>query len=132
MREPLYPPGSANAPRLSTDTFFNDPQDRFCYRGPVEKAARFIQQSQLLRPELWRRFVQQFREDADSDAGWRGEFWGKMMRGACFTYACTRDAALYRRVRTNVLNLGTNLPTELGRRVGLGGYHLAQRIFHFN
>ena len=47
-------------------------------------------------------------------------------------YLKDRDAALYRRVRTNVLNLGTNLPTELGRRVGLGGYHLAQRIFHFN
>lgn len=47
-------------------------------------------------------------------------------------YLKDRDAALYRRVRTNVLNLGTNLPTELGRRLGLGGYHLAQRIFHFN
>ena len=42
------------------------------------------------------------------------------------------DSALYRRVRTNVLNLGTNLPTEVGRRLGLGGYHLAQRLFHFN
>ncbi len=39
---------------------------------------------------------------------------------------------LYRRVRTNVLNVGTNLPTELGRKAGLGGYHLAQRIFKFN
>lgn len=47
-------------------------------------------------------------------------------------YLKDKDAALYRRVRTNVLNLGTNLPTELGRRLGLGGYHLAQRIFHFN
>ena len=39
---------------------------------------------------------------------------------------------LYRRVRTNVLNVGTNIPTELGRKAGLGGYHLAQRIFKFN
>ncbi len=45
-----------------------------------------------------------------------------------------KDASmpLYRRVRTNVLNVGTNLPTELGRKAGLGGYHLAQRIFKFN
>ncbi len=39
---------------------------------------------------------------------------------------------LYRRVRTNVLNVGTNLPTELGRKAGLKGYHIAQRIFKFN
>lgn len=49
-------------------------------------------------------------------------------------WAYLKDASmpLYRRVRTNVLNLGTNLPTELGRKAGLGGYHLAQRIFKFN
>lgn len=129
MREPLYPPGSANAPRLSTDTFFNDPQDRFCYRGPVEKAARFIQQSQLLRPELWRRFVQQFREDADSDAGWRGEFWGKMMRGACFTYACTRDAALYRILTETVQEMlesagGDGRISSYGRSRAFDGWDL--------
>lgn len=49
-----------------------------------------------------------------------------------WTYLKDNDSALYRRVRTNVLNLGTNLPTEFGRRVGLGGYHLAQRFFKFN
>ncbi len=45
-----------------------------------------------------------------------------------------KDASmpLYRRVRTNVLNVGTNLPTKLGRKAGLGGYHLAQKIFKFN
>lgn len=49
-----------------------------------------------------------------------------------WAYLKKKDAALYRRVRTNVLNLGTNLPTELGRKVGLGGYHIAQRFFNFN
>lgn len=39
---------------------------------------------------------------------------------------------LYRRIRANVLNFATNLPTELGRKAGLGGYHLAQKIFKFN
>lgn len=39
---------------------------------------------------------------------------------------------MYPAIRTNVLNLGTNLPFELGRRIGLGGYHLAQKIFKFN
>ena len=47
-------------------------------------------------------------------------------------YLRDADSALYRRVRMKVLNLGANLPTELGRRIGIGGYHVAQRIFKFN
>ncbi|WP_350455402.1 glycosyltransferase family 2 protein [Slackia heliotrinireducens] len=45
-----------------------------------------------------------------------------------------RDARpdMYLPVRANILNLGMNLPTELGRRIGLGGYHVAQKIFKFN
>ena len=47
-----------------------------------------------MRTDLWKRFVQQFREDADYDAGWRGEYWGKMMRGACFVYSYTKSVEL--------------------------------------
>ena len=47
-------------------------------------------------------------------------------------YLKDADLALYRRVRSNVLNVGTNLPTEVGRRAGLGGYHIAQKIFKFS
>ena len=38
----------------------------------------------------------------------------------------------YPQIRRNVVNLGTNIPSELGRRLGLGGYRLAQKIFKFN
>ncbi len=47
-------------------------------------------------------------------------------------YLKEKNPPLYRRIRTNVLNIGTNLPTELGRKAGLYGYHMAQRIFGFN
>ena len=53
-------------------------------------------------------------------------------RDEIWSYLKNADAALYRRVRTNALNLWTNVPTEMGRRVGLGGYRLAQKIFKFN
>ena len=53
-------------------------------------------------------------------------------RDEIWSYLKNADAALYRRVRTNALNFWTNVPTEMGRRVGLGGYHLAQKIFKFN
>lgn len=47
-------------------------------------------------------------------------------------YLKEANPPLYRRVRTNALNFGTNLPTKLGKKVGIGGYHLAQKIFKFN
>lgn len=53
-------------------------------------------------------------------------------RDAIWRYLKEADAILYRRIRTNLLNLGTNIPTEAGRRAGLGGYHIAQKVFKFN
>lgn len=53
-------------------------------------------------------------------------------RNAIWRYLKEADPVLYRKIRSNVLNVGTNLPTEIGRRAGLGGYHVAQRIFKFN
>ena len=47
-------------------------------------------------------------------------------------YLKQQRPGMYARIRRNVLNLGTNIPTELGRRLGLGGYHIAQKIFKFN
>lgn len=47
-------------------------------------------------------------------------------------YLKAKDSALYGKLRHKVVNVGTNLPTELGRKAGLGGYRLAQKIFKFN
>ncbi|MBE7037835.1 MAG: hypothetical protein E7404_02905 [Ruminococcaceae bacterium] len=68
------------------ETFTYETQNNYSYKGFVDDTYRFIEDFQLMRPEIWSRFVQQFREAADRDGGWRGEFWGKMMRGACMTY----------------------------------------------
>ena len=65
------------------------------YTGILDDAFRYIEDFQLLNPTLWRRFVQQFREDADFEGGWRCEYWGKMMRGACFVYSYTRNPQLF-------------------------------------
>ena len=46
------------------------------YNNFVDEVFSFVEDFQLLRPDLWRRFVQQFREDADYEAGWRGDYWG--------------------------------------------------------
>jgi len=78
------------------DIFTYETQNNYSYKGFVDEAFRFIEDFQLMRPDVWARFVQQFREFSDWDGGWRGEFWGKMMRGACMTYAYTKNEELYK------------------------------------
>ena len=95
MRDNLYAKNTANFPRLGTDCFFADYENTYKYAGFLEEAFDFVEDFQLLRPELWKRFVEQFRHDADYEAGWRGEYWGKMMRGACFVYSYTKNGKLY-------------------------------------
>lgn len=47
-------------------------------------------------------------------------------------YLENRDSRLYRHVRSNVLNVTVNMPLSTGRKMGLGAYHIAQKIFKFN
>ncbi len=97
----LYRTPSADVPKLNTDTLFTDPAICYDFSGPIDEATRYIEGFQLLNPVTWKRFVTQFRSDSDSLAqtwqglAWRCEYWGKMMRGACFTYAYTKNPELY-------------------------------------
>ncbi len=78
------------------------------YTGPPDNYVRFAMEHQLLDAQTWEKFVQVFREDSDDfDKGWRGEYWGKMMRGACLTYAYNADEALYAVLETTVRDLLT-------------------------
>lgn len=53
-------------------------------------------QKQFYDESLWRLFVEQFREKPDGvNNGWRGEFWGKLMRAASLTYRVGGDRKLY-------------------------------------
>ncbi|MBP3867395.1 MAG: glycosyltransferase family 2 protein [Eggerthellaceae bacterium] len=49
-----------------------------------------------------------------------------------WAYLKARRPKMYGAIRRNILNFSTNVPSEIGRRVGLGGYHVAQKIFKFN
>ena len=65
------------------------------YENAVHKNALFVLQKQLKDRELWKKFVNVFEEKADIvDNGWRGEYFGKMMRGACLTYRYIPDEEL--------------------------------------
>ncbi len=72
------------------------PNGAATYNGLAHENASFIMNEQLKDRALWKKFVNVFREKADiHDNGWRGEYFGKMMRGACLTYRYLPDAELY-------------------------------------
>lgn len=65
-------------------------------KGLPNEYVEFIEEFTLKEREQWKKFVHVFKEHEDvKDAGWRGEFWGKMMRGASLCYYYSRDEKLY-------------------------------------
>lgn len=78
------------------DTLNAVPGTRFHYNMDMAKTISFVEQEQLLNRNLWKLFVQQYRiRDDSNNYGWRGEYWGKMMMGACFLCEATGNDALY-------------------------------------
>lgn len=110
----IYNDLTANFPRNSTDKFFDI--DRSAkYEGWLHRSLNLITDMQLRDADMWRLFVEQFRGTPDDhDAGWRGEFWGKMMRGACFVYSYSKDKELFNVLKATVNDL-VESQDELGR-----------------
>jgi len=88
-----------------TEQFWNATDIHTKYNGFIDDTFQFVYDSQLGRPDLWARFVQQFREDADYEGGWRGEYWGKMMRGASFVYQYSQNEDLYNILKQTVMDM---------------------------
>ncbi len=55
----------------------------------------FVIKDQLKNVSMWRKFVEPFRTKEDRDNFWRGEFFGKQMRGASLAYRVSQDEELY-------------------------------------
>ena len=76
--------------------------------GSINDAAVFLRNEQLTDSVLWKRFVDQFRNGIDGEnRGWRGEYWGKMLRGGVLVYELTGDTELYRVLTQTVLDILT-------------------------
>ena len=66
------------------------------FNGLIDSTAQFLQTEHLSDANIWKKFVQIYEEKFDDNySGWRGEYWGKMMRGAVLVYKYTRDEKLY-------------------------------------
>ena len=76
------------------------------YQGIADEMLRLVEEKQLKDRSLWKLAAKQFAGPADdADHGWRGEYWGKMMRGACMTYSYTQNEKLYSVLQSAVENL---------------------------
>ena len=76
------------------------------YSEIMHKKFRFIIDEQLNDCALWQLLTNQFRKHSDDcDNGWRGEFWGKLMRGACLIYQYVQDEELYKTLEATVNDL---------------------------
>ena len=99
---------------LEFDMIFNDKDtlyelNDFSWenQGILTHARELVGSRDIKNAALWATFVDQFRTQPDGDGGWRGEFWGKMMRGACLTYRSTGDEELYNILTESVRDLLT-------------------------
>ena len=93
MMAKIYNPASQNEIRLT---------------GIADRTLHWVEDHQLLDRALWQKFVRQFRIHSDSaNKGWRGEYWGKMMRGAVMVYQYTRNPSLYEILTETVKDLLT-------------------------
>ena len=81
------------------------------YGGIADAAARFLASDPLIDVKNWRKFVDAYRTQIDGvnpkKIGWRGEYWGKMMRGAALVCAYTQDEELYNILTETVKDMFT-------------------------
>lgn len=72
------------------------PVSKISLHGTADETVRFLTEKSLYDVALWKKFVQVFRDQEDGyNLGWRGEYWGKMMRGAAMVYQYSKDEVLY-------------------------------------
>ena len=82
--------------------------------GLMDNAVKFVIAHQLKRRTLWQKAVEVYGTREDSDGFWRGEYFGKQMRGASLVYEYSKDEELYKILTDTVKDLLTK-QDELGR-----------------
>lgn len=77
-------------------------------KGYPGEMIKYTIDKQFSDDSLWKLTVNQFRLKSDvADGGWRGEFWGKLMRAACLTYEAAPSNKLYIKITDSVTDMLT-------------------------
>ncbi|MBR2968300.1 MAG: glycoside hydrolase family 127 protein [Clostridia bacterium] len=76
------------------------------YSDKWEEFFSLISEKQMKDEILWQLLVRQYVcKTDDVDEGWRGEYWGKLMRGGVLIYSHTKDEELYKVLTDAVLKI---------------------------
>ena len=92
---------------------FSTPGELKIY-GYSRDLTEYVTKKQLTDEELWELFVNQYRLHSDKNGEWKGEFWGKTMRGASLTYVSDKDERLYK-VLVNTIEDMLSVQEKSGR-----------------
>lgn len=89
--------------------------EKYSLKGKIGEIAELIKSRQLYDESLWKIAAEQFKVQLDGDNdGWRGEYWGKLMRGAALICGYTDDDKLYAILENSVRDL-LSFEEESGR-----------------
>lgn len=111
----IYKKNPVYSGRAEKDVMFLLPRESVKFRGIFDQAIRFVSENHCKNKKGWILFAEQFKSNVDDEMhAWRIEYWGKMMRGAAFTYAYTGDRELYDMMTETVKDL-LSTQDELGR-----------------
>ena len=85
------------------------------FNGLTHQTMLSMQETYAKDALLWKLLVKPFREHPDGDRRyWKGEFWGKYMRGCALICAYTQDDGLYAVLEETVRDM-LSTQDELGR-----------------
>ena len=78
------------------------------FKDVADRTAKFIQAKAMETPQYLKDFVDIFRTQPDgNNRGWKGEFWGKSIRGYVLVYEYTRDREYYALITESVRDMLT-------------------------
>lgn len=102
----VYTPAAAPAKPNGTPTSYNQVElltdGSSKYIGKISEDIAFAEEEMILKDYWWEQMEAAFAEYRDNDGGYRSEFWGKMMRGACYSYQYTGNEAVYNKAEASI------------------------------
>ncbi|MBE7084437.1 MAG: hypothetical protein E7368_00095 [Clostridiales bacterium] len=78
---------------------------KMTFDGYIKELEKYLVENHVTKQNVWELFVKQFRDKTDTDWRWRGEYWGKAMRGAAMLYKATKDPAIYDAMKATIEDL---------------------------
>ena len=81
---------------MNNDKIFQLNSVKTKYAKQWDNLFTFISEKQIKDDIIWQLLIRQYTNKTDDvDEGWRGEYWGKLMRGGALIYAYSKEKELY-------------------------------------